>query len=303
MFRNEVETTEHLLFHFPYAKTVWNSSPNPVTLNLDTSITIVDLCKKWMTNPRTDISIELLLTKMWFIWKERCDKIFEDKTKNANILALEIQRHVEFWSTRKRKTTKSKQVQKNKLNPKWKAPNIDTLKINVDASWISEVLPSTCAFILRNYTRDCERGRAGQAAGSDPQEAEPIGVLQAAIWAKERKIQNFSIEGDCESIFIYIHGKNSDISGRTKAYINEANRISHLCNNFLGFFFVPRLGNQVADILAKSVRPLNSTVEWGTSPPVCSRKQLLVDKSNIGNSPNPRLDGSTSFVTSTLSES
>ncbi|XP_026419828.1 uncharacterized protein LOC113315792 [Papaver somniferum] len=204
---------------------------------------------------------------MWFIWKERCDRVFENKSKSARSLTLEIQRHLEFWSTRKRKAHKPKGLKKKKQTHIWKAPTKDTLKINVDAAWVSVLLPSNYALILRNDARKCEGGRAGKSAGSCPQEAEAIGVLQAAIWAKEKQIRSFSIEGDCESIFNYLHGHNPDISWRTKACLDEANRIAQLCHNFLGFNFVPRLGNQVANVLAKFIRPLNSVVEWESSPP------------------------------------
>ncbi|XP_026457455.1 uncharacterized protein LOC113358140 [Papaver somniferum] len=192
MCKVELETTKHLLFHCPYAKEVWNLSPNPTSLSLNTSSTILDLCKNWINKPTSDISIELLLTKMWFIWKERCDRVFEDKAKSTNCLALEIQRHVDFWSTRKKKNVKYKQVQHKKSTPNWKTPCQNTIKINVDADWISDSVPSSFGLILRNNAGDSEGGRAGPLESSDPQEAEAIGVLQAATWAKEKQIKNFS---------------------------------------------------------------------------------------------------------------
>ncbi|XP_026395990.1 uncharacterized protein LOC113290620 [Papaver somniferum] len=240
---------------------------------------------------------------MWFIWKERCDRVFEEKFKSATNLALEIQRYVDFWSTKKRKSAKPSQAKRKNLIPVWKAPSKDNLKINVDATWISEALPYTYALILRNDTGDCQGGRAGHSTGSDPQEAEAIGVLQAEIWAKDNQIQRFSIEGDCESLFNYILGKKEDILWRAKAYINEAIRIASFCTNFLGFFYVPRLENQVADILTKFVRPLISTVEWELSSPACTLRKLFVDKPNIGVTQNPILDGSTSIVISAPLES
>ncbi|XP_026437286.1 uncharacterized protein LOC113335458 [Papaver somniferum] len=229
MCKNEIETTEHLLFHCNNAASIWNSAPNPA------------------------ISLDL-----------------SRKLRN---------------------------------NFKWKAPSLGNLKFNVDATWISESLPSTYAFILRNELGKCEGGKAGLAAGLDPSEAEAIGVWQKAVWANEKQIKNFSIEGDCESLFNYINGQNADVSWRAKAYMQESHRLAHLCNNFLGFVFVPRLGNQVDDTIAKFAKNVSNNFEWEKIPPICSRKQLLVDKFNIGSSTNLILDGSTSFVTLTLPES
>ncbi|XP_026451357.1 uncharacterized protein LOC113351620 [Papaver somniferum] len=186
---------------------------------------------------------------MWLIWKERCDRVFEHKTINSIALSLEIQRHIDFWSTKIFKVAKKTQKKKNK-NP-WSAPNLGTPKFNVDATWLSESLPSTYALILRNAAGEGES--AGQAAGLDPQEAEAIGIWQTTVWAKDHQIQNFSIEVDCESLFNFINGKTVNISWRAIAYMLEAHRLAKLCNNFLGFFFVPRLGNQLADSIAKSI--------------------------------------------------
>ncbi|XP_026459388.1 uncharacterized protein LOC113360052 [Papaver somniferum] len=199
------------------------------------------------------------------------------------------------------KISRTKQKKKNSF--RWKAPSFGNLKFNVDATWISESLPSTYAFISRNGTRDCEGGKVGLPAGLDPQEAEAIGVWQTKVWAKEKQIKNFGIEGDCESLFNYINGQNADVSLTTKAYIQEAHILAHLCNNCLGFVFVPRLGNQVADNIAEFAKNVNNCFKWDKIPPISSRKQFLVDNSNIESSSNLMLDGSTSFVTSTLSES
>ncbi|XP_026417363.1 uncharacterized protein LOC113312843 [Papaver somniferum] len=253
MCNNDIETTEHLLFYCPYATYIWNSAPNPVSLNLDQYNTILDLCKTWLENPRKDIHLETLLTKMWFIWKERCDRIFEAKSKDSSVLNLEILRYVEFWSTKKGKSLRH--TRKKITSFKWKVPSMGRLKFNVDATWISESLSSTYGFIMRNESGDCEGG------------------------------------------------KNAYVSWRSKAYMQEAHRLANLCNNFLGFVFVPRAGNKVADSIAKFSKNITNCFEWEKIPPICSKKQLLVDKSNIGSLINPILDGSTSSVTMTLSES
>ncbi|XP_026458944.1 uncharacterized protein LOC113359545 [Papaver somniferum] len=234
---------------------------------------------------------------MWFIWKERCNRVFENKSTTVKNLAMEIQGHVAFWAQRSNLQNKAKKLKKKTLKPLWQAPSKDTLKINVDAAWISDSLPSSYALILRDDTGISGGGKARQSATADPQESEALGVMQAAIWAYEKGLEKFNIEGDCKSIFKYLQGKAADISWCSRDYLDEANRLAHLCNNFLGFYFVPRLGNGVADTLAKFVRPLNTTVTWETTPPTCIIKQILVDKSNIiESSCGLILDGSTPFV-------
>ncbi|XP_026451602.1 uncharacterized protein LOC113351911 [Papaver somniferum] len=269
MCGTEIETTEHLLLHCPYVKEVLNSSPNPISLNIDCSSTFLEKCKDWINNPRKKISLELMFTKMWFIWKEICNKIFENKSTSSNTLAIEIQGYIYFWSKRSSAQDKPKKQRKQTLTPVWKAPLKDTLKINVDDAWISHSLPSSYAIILRDDGGNSGGGKAGQSEALDPQEAEALGELQTAIWAQEKVLENFNIEGDYEILFNYVQGKKSDISWRSKAYLNEADILVDFCNNFLGFYFVLRLRNMVADTLAKYVRALNSTVLCENIPPSC----------------------------------
>ncbi|XP_026459163.1 1-aminocyclopropane-1-carboxylate oxidase-like [Papaver somniferum] len=113
-------------------------------------------------------------------------------------------------------------------------PSRSTFNVNIGDLLQAKSLPSTYAFILRNEREDCEGGRAGHAADLDPQQAEAIGILQTSVWVKEKQIQNFNIEGDCESLFNYINGHNADISWPAKAY-EGSKQISATLYQFFGF--------------------------------------------------------------------
>lgn len=64
-----------------------------------------------MQNPGDEISIELALTKMWFICKDRCIKAFQGEKNSIN------------------------------QHAHWKALDIHNHKINVDATWVAENKP------------------------------------------------------------------------------------------------------------------------------------------------------------------
>ncbi|XP_026445573.1 uncharacterized protein LOC113346223 [Papaver somniferum] len=177
MCGTEIETTENLLLHCPYAKEIWNSSPNPITLNINISSTFLELCKDWIKNPRKQISLELILTKMWFIWKEKYNRVFENKATTVKNLAMEIQGHVAFWAQRSNLQNKAIYLKKNTLKPLWQAPSKYTLKINVYAAWISDSLPFSYALILRDDTGISGGGKAGQSTTTDLQEAEALGMM------------------------------------------------------------------------------------------------------------------------------
>ncbi|XP_026459605.1 uncharacterized protein LOC113360297 [Papaver somniferum] len=190
----DLETMEHLFFHCPYAREVWETAPNPISLQLDPSTSMLNLYKDWIHNPRHEISLELALTKMWMTWKERCNRVFESKNRSSTQLSQDIQRHLLFWT--RKDTKQAKQRRHTSSRPIWMAPETNTHKINIDASWDSAITPSSFALILRDDVGIFEGGKAGSSFSTNPHEAEAVGVYQAAVWAKENNIGNFSIEGD-----------------------------------------------------------------------------------------------------------
>ncbi|XP_026431823.1 uncharacterized protein LOC113329069 [Papaver somniferum] len=280
MCGENLETAEHLFFHCSYAREIWEMAPNPISLQLDPATPLLDTYKDWIKNPRQEISLELILTKIWMIWKERCNRVFESKIRTTTQLSQDILLHLSFWTRNHSKPTKqNKKITAHK--PSWIAPVHNTKKINIYAAWDSSITPSSFALILRNDRGYFERSRAGPSRSIDPQEAEAIRVYQTTVWAKEKHLKDYSIEGDCESCFNYLQGKHSEISWRSKALLNEASKIIKESHSVLSFHFISRLGNTVADALVNFVKSLSLVTDWDMNPLTCILKKLAVHKSNI----------------------
>ncbi|XP_026459934.1 uncharacterized protein LOC113360661 [Papaver somniferum] len=275
----ENETIEYLLFHCPYAKSVWASEPSPLNINFDNSKKFLDICKHWLENDNPIVPLEIILTKVWFIWKERCNRSFEKTEQTYSQLALEIQRHLSFWykDSYQEKDTSTRFKEK----PIWDAPSHDQKKLNIDAVWTSVNEPSSFSLILRNDAGKFVQGRAGSISATSPEEAEALGLLHASAWAVEEGLTNFSVEGDCKNLFDYRNGKPSQITWKNQKIMNEVKRDFNLCQHFLGFFYVPRLANNVVDILAKEAKLYSTFVDWRDVPPPCIVQALEVDKSNV----------------------
>lgn len=96
-----MEYTFHLFFDCDYAKAVWNLQPMEVQrvphnlVSLNTSF--LHKYNGWLAGDSNSISMALAATKCWFIWKERCLRIFEDKSITPIQLSLDISRHCEYW--------------------------------------------------------------------------------------------------------------------------------------------------------------------------------------------------------------
>ncbi|XP_026459476.1 uncharacterized protein LOC113360151 [Papaver somniferum] len=232
---NAVESIEHILFFCPFAK------------------------------ENNIISAELVLTKAWFIWKERCNLVFENKHQTSAQLSTEIKRHLEFWYKDHPLLT---QVLKNgDKNTNWIPPEESQLKINIDAAWISANLPAGFSLILRNDARLLEQGRAGALTASTPEEAEALGLLQGTKWAVELGLSNFTLEGDCNNLFDYLNGKESLLEWQNIPILDEVVNKLKPCNNFLGFHFVPRSASTVADLMAKEAKNFSSPLNWRKTIP------------------------------------
>lgn len=77
----------------------------------------------------------------------------------------------------------------------------------------------------------------------------------------------------------YIEGKDSMLEWQNQGLIREAVNILKECDNFLGFKFIRRTGNQVADTLAVNTRK-HSLFNWRDEMPNFIGHFILLDKLN-----------------------
>lgn len=94
--------------------------------------------------------MEIVLTKMWFVWNERCNRVFQRKQCTPQQFSLVTQKHILFW-TKKNGNTKKKIPKSKPLTKPWTGPVKNKQKINVDAAWISKYKVAGFALVLRDY--------------------------------------------------------------------------------------------------------------------------------------------------------
>lgn len=144
----------------------------------------------------------------------------------------------------------------------WQFPKINTIKINCDASWISEHTNAGFGFVIRNWTGTFKGAESGTFRTSTAEEAEALSLLQATNWAITKNLQHLVIEGDNQAIIKHLQGENSTIQWQSMAILEEVNRKTELLSHFLGFNFVDRKANRVADLLDKKGRKNNRHESW-----------------------------------------
>ncbi|XP_026383574.1 uncharacterized protein LOC113279078 [Papaver somniferum] len=291
---NEHETIEHLFLHCKFAQAVWATDPHPVDIQFNRNKSFFNIFKENLEEENPQIPIEIIMTKIWFIWKERCNRGFDNQHQTHQQVALEIQRHLAYWQKEKYTVKRKDLIRGNTSNNTWKLPEPHYHKLNLDGAWISCNTPEGFAIIFRNDAGELIQGRAGPISANEPEEAEAQGYLQAAKWARANNLSTFSVEGDCKNLVDNLNGEPSQISWQNQTIMDEVKNEFSFCNNFKGFYFVPRTANNVADTLAKEARSFRIVVNWDTVPPSCIQYDLEVDKSNARVSTiNQVLDGST----------
>lgn len=86
-----------------------------------------------------------------------------------------------------------------------------------------------------------------------PEKAEGLAMLlHGAPWSKDLNLSNFWLEGNCGRILKNTKGVEGLVKWQNQGLVKEAIEIPRGCNHFLGFKFIPRSLNQVADKLAEN---------------------------------------------------
>ncbi|XP_026455920.1 uncharacterized protein LOC113356897 [Papaver somniferum] len=178
-----------------------------------------------MVSRDTDsISKALAAAKCWFIWKERCLRIFEDKSRTPEQLALDIIRQYDYWHPTHLHNTAQANVRHIKPTPYWQFPRVNTVKINCDASWISEHTNAGFGFVICNWTGTFKGAESGIFRTSTAEEAEALTLLQATNWTIANNLQHLVIEGDNQAIIKHLQGENSTIQWQSLAILEEVRK-------------------------------------------------------------------------------
>ncbi|XP_026451136.1 uncharacterized protein LOC113351348 [Papaver somniferum] len=252
------ESTFHLFFDCDYAKAIWNLQLVPLqgvfSDQNSNNISFLDIYNVWLTGEVNSISMALAATKCWFIWKERCLRVFENKKRTPDQSALVISKHYEYWhpvtqnitSTHDKTTTDTKDI--------WKFPITRSLKINCDASWLSSKTDAGTGFILRNWTGTFKGAGMAKCRTSSAEEAEALALLHKTEWAITEEFQNLVIEGDNKATINYLLGQDTTISWQSKVILEEVKKKATQLVSFGSFQLVNKKGNKAEDILAKKGR-------------------------------------------------
>ncbi|WOG81201.1 hypothetical protein DCAR_0100346 [Daucus carota subsp. sativus] len=162
-------------------------------------------------------------------------------------------------------TTTSARTCNNGVRVRWKAPQGDCLKLNVDASIVQDSSSFSVGWILRNHVGDFKGGRVMKInMKASVLEAEAIGILEALSWVMDRTDSKVCIESDSLTA---VQAINRGIPYQLElGHIFDECRLRLTSRSSLSLNHVRRLANRVAHTVARFPCELNCYVDF-MSPP------------------------------------
>ncbi|CAH9132940.1 unnamed protein product, partial [Cuscuta epithymum] len=165
----------------------------------------------WLQKAFTSVAVEdicRLIMALWAIWKGRNEIVWKEgffclaSVKRVAATTLESWRKAQEASSRLRCNTSPQGVHR------WQKPEMDWIKINVDAA--SNVRSGKWAWAC--VGRDSNGNFLGAISRVvkaiwSPVEAEAIGVKEAIIWAIKMGWQKVVIESDAELVVAGVQGE------------------------------------------------------------------------------------------------
>ncbi|XP_026436153.1 uncharacterized protein LOC113334016 [Papaver somniferum] len=176
--------------------------------SLSNNTSFLDKYNEWLTGDINSISMALAATKCWFIWKERCLRVFEKQERTSEQLVVDISRNFAYWHPQNLDIDTTQPRIKTVHNKLWNFPAKDSLKLNCDASWVSKYTDAGFGCVLRNWLGTGKGAAMGVFRASTAKEAEALALLQTTRWAHQNNLQNLVIEGDNEFTINYLQGKS-----------------------------------------------------------------------------------------------
>lgn len=243
------ETTTHLFFHCPFAKTMWEKAPFKHHLNLTRIETIqegISLANKLTCLPPTGIGEGSLFPWIfWAIWTSRNQIIFSNKQIQAEeSLLLAIVRAKE-WQEAQRSLPQPRSIS---IPAPTRQPDPILTTCFTDASWRLDGKTGLGWVFLNPQGTVVLRGSAIMSQIPSPLMAEALATLSAVRIAIESDLSTISFASDS---LILVKALNSELPHKELHGIHHD--ILHLSSsfNYVAFNFVSRDKNRMADSLAK----------------------------------------------------
>ncbi|XP_026383754.1 uncharacterized protein LOC113279269 [Papaver somniferum] len=196
----------HILSEYDYAKVVWFSDGYRLDGNQWNNPK--DWIASWFSGYDSS-TISKMAIICWFLWKDRCSMVFENKTQTPKQSTHSIDK---FLHNAVSVSKKNNDPAKSLAVPKWQPPYNDFIKLNIDASYCDRT--NTCGYglIFLNCAGTHVTSKCSSFIGElDAHYLESLAVLEGVQWGLQLGLKKIIIESDYKSLIQAIRREEYDI--------------------------------------------------------------------------------------------
>ncbi|XP_026434311.1 uncharacterized protein LOC113331883 [Papaver somniferum] len=261
-----VETPEHMIPQCSFSRNVWSNIPivsNLILQDMNFNISLKDWITKWLTSSQFQTHLVTAMNTAWCIWKDRCFKVFEDKTPNPQITArtsLRISEDISNNLVSTPNTNATHSVHDNNSDFLYQISQ-NNLILYCDASFDKDTNNSGIGIVAMNNAGEFKGCKLVYGRKASCEDAESDALLEAAKWIKEKNLQDVYLVSDAKNVVAYLNNVIGQASWTSCSILDGC--LFLLQNiNLIRFKHVKRSFNVAADIAAKHSRVGNVSGEW-----------------------------------------
>lgn len=243
------ETIEHILCSCALAAQCWQRVLPQVSFNEGISFyqwweRILEVCDN---EKRAEVA-----TVCWSLWKARNELVWNKKYTRLNVVIAKAKQFLLQWNLAQKEKPQSRFpyfVEGDGQNL-WVVPQVDYMKISVDAAIFTEYNASGMGLIVRDDKGELIQAKTKCTFGMlSANMAEAMAIKEALSWIKDKDWRKVVVETDCLTAVQAIRSKAPLLSPFGHVIQSCRNMLEDL--NTVSLFFVKRSANMAAHELAR----------------------------------------------------
>lgn len=278
------ESIEHALFLCPWAAKSWFVHPMTFKVNHQAFTSL----PRWLdslTKAQNNVFIasskpaSMVAYQLWFIWKSRCQYVFEKKNPDPFQVAMKAYSAALEFRAIPKNLQPPKHHLKDLEDPQfhsWNPPKQGTLKVNTDASWDPTTLTCGLAAIIRNSNGEVVGGATSTEVASSALNAEALAIGLGLSLASSSSLTSFSLESDSLSLISTLLNPLSLIDWTAVTLLTKIrSKASHFSR--VNWLWTSRKANEAANWAASLAKNRVCPLDWFSNPPSSLSRILLYD--------------------------
>ncbi|KAM0853897.1 hypothetical protein ACQ4PT_050759 [Festuca glaucescens] len=228
----------HLFLRCKEAKKCWRALDlEEVRLQLCSCPSPLELLEK-MPTLANDVKLKVVAL-LWCWWRERNKQNHNERRLKPDEFACTVLHHVAEWKNQLAKT----QCPRSVTAPYWMPPPTDTIKINVDGSFIPELLAGGWGAIARNHSGDLVVAACGHILrATEALQTELMPLVQAIPMVEQLGIGRVIFATDCTELKQAMCSNSLDLS-RLGHLVRQAKFMLRLASISFSVEYCPRACN------------------------------------------------------------